>query len=134
MMASSSKSNMRGNLRGASSSSAATAVSQEDDFMSIPSQGEEYADIQPEVSQLVQNIELYELEKLAQQHTYNILQQNQEVILKRVYIQLRQSIQLKKVQTVKIYLHKLIQYSFLNKRTPQAIDNILELITQWFNY
>ena len=74
MMASSSKSNMRGNLRGASSSSAAGAVSQEDDFMSIPSQGQEYADIQPEVSQLVQNIELYELEQLAQQHTYDIVQ------------------------------------------------------------
>ena len=46
MMASSSKSNIRGKLRGTSSASAA-AASQEDDFISIPSQGEEDEDIQP---------------------------------------------------------------------------------------
>ena len=71
MMASSSQSNIRGNLRGTSSASAA-AASQEDDFMSIPSQGEEDEDTQPKVSQLIQNIEIDKLENMAHKHIQHL--------------------------------------------------------------
>ena len=71
MIASSSKSNIRGNLRGTSSASAA-AASQEDDFMSIASQGEEDEDIHPKVTQLIQNIEIDKLEQTAQKHIQHL--------------------------------------------------------------